>query len=70
MIEGNNLIGVQTNEDYANIYAVPTLQGQGVDYYHRSNKEINDLKYADFQKQVKKILSKKWASVVVGRSDA
>lgn len=70
MIEGNNLIGVQTNEDYANIYAVPTLQGQGVDYYHKSNKEINDLKYADFQKEVKKILSQKWASVVVGRSDA
>ncbi|MDD0854466.1 pitrilysin family protein [Halobacteriovorax sp. GB3] len=69
MIEGQNLINVQTNEDYANVYAVPTLQGMGVDYYHKSNKAINDLSYEDFQKQIKKVLSRKWTSVVVGRSD-
>lgn len=67
MLKGQNLINVQTNEDYASIYAVAVLQGQGLDYWHLNNQAIDQLKYDDFQNQIKKILSKKWRTVVVGR---
>lgn len=67
MIKGQNLINVQTNEDFASIYSVPVLQSQGLDYYYKGNKEIEDLKYADFQKNIKKVLSQKWNTIVVGR---
>ncbi len=69
MIEGQSLINVQTNEDYANIYSVPTLQGQGLDYYHKNNQEVINLKYEDFQKNLKKILGRKFNTVIVGRDD-
>jgi zinc protease len=67
MIKGQNLINVQTNEDFASIYSVPVLQSQGLDYYYKGNKEIEDLKYVDFQKNIKKVLSQKWNTIVVGR---
>ena len=67
MIKGQNLINVQTNEDFASIYSVPVLQQQGLDYYYKGNKEIEDLKYVDFQKNIKKILSQKWNTIIVGR---
>ena len=68
MIKGQNLINVQTNEDFASIYSVPVLQAQGLNYYHEGNKEIESLSYAVFQKNIKLVLSKKWNTVVVGRS--
>lgn len=67
MIKGQNLINVQTNEDFASIYSIPVLQDQGLDYYHNGNREIEDLKYEDFQKNIKKILSQKWNTIIVGR---
>ncbi|MBY0414519.1 MAG: insulinase family protein, partial [Bdellovibrionales bacterium] len=67
MIKGQNLINVQTNEDFASIYSVPVLQAQGLDFYYKSNKEIEDLKYEDFQKNIKKVLSQKWSTIIVGR---
>lgn len=67
MIKGQNLLNVQTNEDFASIYAVPVLQGQSLDYYYNSNKEIEDLQYEDFQKNIKKVLSAKWNTIIVGR---
>jgi zinc protease len=67
MIKGQNLLNVQTNEDYASVYSIPVLQSQGLDYYHEGNKEIEELKYSDFQKNIKKILSAKWSTVIVGR---
>lgn len=67
MIKGQNLLNVQTNEDFASIYAVPVLQGQSLDYYYNNNKEIEELRYEDFQKNIKKVLSAKWNTIVVGR---
>jgi zinc protease len=67
MIEGQNLINVQTNEDFASIYSVPVLQSQGLDYYYEGNNEIQNLTYANFQKNIKKILSQKWNTIIVGR---
>ena len=68
MIKGQNLINVQTNEDFASIYSVPVLQSQGLDYYHDGNVEIEKLKYEDFQKNIKKILAQKWNTIIVGRN--
>jgi zinc protease len=68
MIAGQSLLNVQTNEDYANIYSVPTLQGLGLDWYHKGNDDINKITYEDFQKELKKVFSKKWNTVIVGRS--
>lgn len=67
MIEGQTLMNVQTNDDYASIYSVPALHGYGLDYYHNKNKAIKELKYEDFQKTMKRVLNKKWNTVIVGR---
>lgn len=67
MIEGQNLINVQTNEDFASIYSVPVLQSQGLDYYYVGNNEIQNLTYENFQKNIKKILTQKWNTIIVGR---
>lgn len=70
MIAGQSLLNVQTNEDYANIYSVPTLQGLGLDWYHEGNIEINQITYDEFQKEIKKVFKRKWNTVIVGREDA
>jgi zinc protease len=67
MIKGQNLINVQTNEDFASIYSVPLLQGEGIEYYHTKNQEIELLKYEEFQSNIKKILGAKWNTIIVGR---
>jgi zinc protease len=69
MIEGQDLINIQTNEDYANIYSIPLLQGLGVDYFYKNNEKIKHLQYDDFQNQIQKILSRKRNIVVVGREN-
>ena len=70
MIEGQSLLNIQTNEDYANIYSVPTLQGLGLDWYHQGNIDINQITYEEFQAEIKKVFKRKWNTVIVGREDA
>lgn len=67
MIAGQSLLNVQTNDDYANIYSVTTLQGLGLDYYHTNNKAVENLTYDQFQTGLKKVLNKKWNTIIVGR---
>ncbi len=67
MIEGQDLINIQTNEDYANIYSIPKLQGLGIDYFYENNQKIKNLKYGEFQEKIKSILSRKMNTVIVGR---
>ncbi len=69
MIAGQSLLNIQTNDDYANIYSVTTLQGKGLDYYHQTNKNVESLTYENFKKSLKRILSQKWSKVIVGRED-
>lgn len=69
MIEGQNQVNIQTNEDYAGIYSVPSLQGQGLDYFYKTNQQISNMKYEDFLSGVRKIFKSKWSTVLVGRSD-
>jgi zinc protease len=70
MIEGQNQVNIQTNDDYASIYSIPTLQGCGLDYYYKNNKKINELTYDVFKKKLSTILGKKWNTVIVGQNDA
>ena len=69
MIKGQNLINVQTNEDFASVYSVPILQGEGIEYYHLKNIEIEKLTHEEFQENIKKILSDKWNTIIVGREN-
>ena len=68
MIEGQNQLLLQTNEDYVNNYAFPTLHNLGIDHFHENNQKIRDLNYKQFQSTIGRLLSKKWNRVVVGRS--
>ncbi len=68
MIEGQNLINIQTNDDYANIYSIPVLHDLGVDLEHIVNEKIGSIKYEDFQAFVAKFLKVKWNIIKVGRS--
>lgn len=67
MIEGQSEINVQTNEDYANIYSIPTFQHKGIDYFYKNNEKIKELTYESFQKNIKKLMNTKWNIVTVGR---
>lgn len=69
MIEGQNLLNVQTNDDYANIYSISSLQGQGLDFYHITNKDIREFSYEKFKSDLSRILNQKWNTVLVGRED-
>lgn len=69
MIKGQNLINVQTNEDFASVYSVPILQNEGIEYYHEKNIEIENLTYEDFQRNIKNILNEKWNTIIVGREN-
>jgi len=66
MIDGQNLLSIQTNEDYAQLYSVPVLHGLGLDFTHLNNKVIRESKYEDFQKFLKSFFNRKWNIVQAG----
>lgn len=68
MIDGQNLLGIQTNEDYAQFYSVPVLHHLGLDFAHQNNSSIRSADYDDFQKFIKKFFSSKWSIVKAGPS--
>ncbi len=68
MIQGQSLLAVQTNEDYANIYSATTLHGHPLDYYHLENKAVQDLSHRDFQTHIKTIFERPWSTILLGRS--
>lgn len=67
MIDGQNLLGIQTNEDYAQFYSIPVLHGLGLDFPHKNNEMIRNAKYQDFQAFLKKFFGSKWNIVQAGR---
>ncbi len=67
MIEGQNELSLQINDDFANIYSAPYLQGLGLNYFHNTNETIKNLKYEDFKKTLTKALSKPWITTTVGK---
>lgn len=69
MINGQNLINIQTNDDYANFYSIPILHGLGLDFQHKTFDEIENLNVDDFNNFLKKFLKAKWNTVKVGRAE-
>jgi zinc protease len=67
MMDGQNLLGIQTNEDYAQFYSVPVLHNLGLDFSHNNNNLIRSANYEDFQTFLKKFFSSKWNIVKAGR---
>ena len=67
MIDGQNLLGIQTNEDYAQFYSIPVLHGLGLDFPHKNNEQIRNADYKDFQAFLKKFFNSKWNIVEAGR---
>jgi zinc protease len=66
MIDGQNLLGIQTNEDYAQFYSIPVLHNLGLDFPHKNNEMVRNAKYQDFQAFLKKFFNKKWNIVKAG----
>jgi zinc protease len=66
MIDGQNLLSIQTNEDYAQVYSVPVLHDLGIDFSHSNNQFIRNVKYEDFQKFIKSFFNTKWNIVQAG----
>jgi zinc protease len=66
MMDGQNLLGIQTNEDYAQFYSIPVLHSQGLDFPHLNNEAIRQANYQDFQHFLKKYFKKKWTIIEAG----
>lgn len=66
MIDGQNLLGIQTNEDYAQFYSIPVLHNLGLDFPHKNNEAIRNANYKDFQAFLNKFFSKKWNIIEAG----
>jgi zinc protease len=69
MIDGQNLLGIQTNEDYAQFYSIPVLHGLGLDFPHKNNEMIRNANYREFQAFLKKFFNQKWNIIKAGRKD-
>jgi len=65
-IEGQTLLNVQTNEDFASLYSIPLLQGFGVDHFHKTNLQIEKLTHEKFKTEVKKLKKRSWKTIIVG----
>ena len=68
MMDGQNLLGIQTNEDYAQFYSVPVLHNLGLDFAHNNNDQIRSANYEDFQAFLKKFFNSKWNIIKAGRA--
>lgn len=69
MIDGQNLLAIQTNEDYAQYYSIPVLHNLGIDFHHEQNQIIRNASYEDFQAFLKKFFNSKWNIVEAGRKN-
>lgn len=69
MIDGQNMLTVQTNDDHANLYSISSLHGLGLDHQHEINQAIRNAKYDDFQNYLKKFLNRKWNKIIAGTNN-
>ena len=67
MILGQNLLNVQTNDDYASFYSIPALHDLGMDFQHTTLQEIQDLDHKKLNEFLSKFLKETWNIVEVGR---
>lgn len=66
IIHGQALLGLQSHEDYANIYCVPTLHSLGVEQFYQEQEQIQNYSYEKFCKQLKSILKRPMTKFAVG----
>ncbi|MCO4756031.1 MAG: insulinase family protein [Bacteriovoracaceae bacterium] len=69
MIDGQNLLNIQTNDDYANFYAIPVLHHLGLDYQHISFEKIRNFNHDDFNRFLKRFLTTDWNIIQVGKQN-
>lgn len=69
MIDGQNLLNIQTNDDYANFYSIPVLHKLGLDYQHVSFEKIRNFTHQDFNRFLNRFLKTEWNIIKVGRQD-
>lgn len=67
MIDGQNLLAIQTNEDYAQYYSIPVLHGLGIDFHYGQSQLVRSATYEEFQSFLKKFFGSKWNIVQAGR---
>lgn len=67
VIEGQSLLNIQTNEDYANIYSVPTLHNLGIDYSKLNQLKAKKITLTEFNNFLKKFLTVEFNQITVGR---
>ncbi len=67
MMDGQNLLGIQTNEDYAQLYSIPVLHNLGLDFSHINSDLIRNAKYEEFQSFLKSFFNQKWNVIKAGR---
>lgn len=67
MILGQNLLNVQTNDDYASFYSIPALHNLGLDFQEITLQKIQDLDHGKLNAFLKKYLENDWNIVEVGR---
>ena len=68
MMDGQNLLGIQTNEDYAQLYSIPVLHNLGLDFTHHNNDQIREADYQEFQSFLKEFFNQNWNIVKAGRA--
>ena len=68
MIAGQEMMALQTIEDYAQFYSIPVLQQLGIDFSFTQNQLIQSANYKDFQAYIKKFLASGWSKVIVGQT--
>lgn len=66
MIKGQNILNLQTNEDFASSYSLPVLHGQGIDYIYKNQSLIESMTYEKFCKSLGEILSRPMSLVIAG----
>lgn len=65
-LEGQNLLSLQTNEDYTSTYSIFELYNFGVDYYYQSNEMLSKISLDEMNSFLKNFLSKKFNEVIFG----
>lgn len=67
MIQGQNAIGIQTNDDYASFYSIGVLHDLGLDFQHESFKDIQQITHKEFNEFLKDFLDTEFNIIEVGR---
>lgn len=66
MIAGQNLISIQTNDDYAHFYSISVLHELGLDFQHKSFEKLEKFTLEDFNKFLASFLKTDWNLIKVG----